>query len=142
VRPAAHETRGHVFELRQFDLQFAFVRACALREDVEDQSGAINDPTLRELLEVALLDRRQRVIDQDQVGVGRLFLRLEFLGLAAADEEFGIRALDARAQGADHAGAGGTRKFAEFGQGLWVVASQPLRLQQQRAFTFARPFKQ
>jgi hypothetical protein len=46
-----------VLELRQLDLQLAFVRARALREDVEDQAGAVDDATLQQLLEVALLHR-------------------------------------------------------------------------------------
>ncbi len=56
--PAAHQARGHVLELREFDLQFALVRARALGEDVEDQSGAIDHAALRELFEVAFLHRR------------------------------------------------------------------------------------
>jgi hypothetical protein len=71
VGPAAHQARGHVLELGQLDLQLAFVRTRALGEDVEDQAGAVDDAALGELLEVALLHRRERVVDQDQVGSSR-----------------------------------------------------------------------
>jgi hypothetical protein len=104
-----------VFELRKLDLQLAFMRARALGEDIEDQPGAIDHATLRELLEIALLHRRKRVIDEDQIGVGRLFLFFQFPGLAAADEKLRIRPFDARAQRADDTGSGGTGKLTEFG---------------------------
>ena len=46
VGPAAHQARGHVLELRELDLQLAFVAARALREDVEDQAGAVEHAAL------------------------------------------------------------------------------------------------
>ena len=60
VGPAAHQARGHVLELRQFDLQLAFGAARALREDVQDQAGAIDHATFQRALEVALLHRAER----------------------------------------------------------------------------------
>ena len=33
VSPAAHQARGQMHQLRQFDLQFSFVTACALQSD-------------------------------------------------------------------------------------------------------------
>ena len=44
-------------QLREFDLQLAFVAARALREDVEDQAGAVDHAALERLLEVAFLAR-------------------------------------------------------------------------------------
>src|SRR5690606_7858185 len=41
VGPAAHEARGDVLQLGEFDLQLALVAACAQREDVEDQAIAV-----------------------------------------------------------------------------------------------------
>ena len=69
VGPAAHQARGDVLELRQLHFELAFMTARALREDVEDETGAIQHPALDELFEVALLRRRQRMIEQHQVGV-------------------------------------------------------------------------
>src|SRR6185295_10583710 len=37
VRPAANEARGQVLEAGELDLQLAFVRTRALREDIEDE---------------------------------------------------------------------------------------------------------
>src|SRR4029077_4312110 len=41
VRPAAHQARRQVLEARELDLQLAFVGLRALREDLEDQFGAV-----------------------------------------------------------------------------------------------------
>ena len=55
VGPAAHQARGHVAQLREFDLQLAFVAARALREDVQDQAGAVDHAALQRLFQVAFL---------------------------------------------------------------------------------------
>src|SRR5690606_3627157 len=57
VRPAAHEPRRQVLEAGQLDLQLPFVALRALREDLEDQLGAVDDRDVPALLQVALLDR-------------------------------------------------------------------------------------
>ncbi len=48
-----------MFELRELDLQLAFVAARALREDVEDQAHTVDDAATELLFEVALLRGRQ-----------------------------------------------------------------------------------
>jgi len=63
VGPAADEARGKVLELCELDLYLAFVAARALGEDVEDQAGTIHDAAIETLLEIALLYRRQLVIE-------------------------------------------------------------------------------
>ena len=57
VGPAAHQARRHVAKLRQFHLQLAFEGARALREDVEYQPRAIDDPAFQGTFEIALLGR-------------------------------------------------------------------------------------
>jgi hypothetical protein len=64
-------------------------------------------------------------------------LHLDLFGLAAADEEFRIRFLDARRQRADDRRARRTCQFAEFAQRVAAVFTNPLRLDQQRALAFA-----
>ena len=59
-----------MLELRQFDLQLALEAACALREDIEDQAAAIEHAHAGQLLEIALLAGRERMIDQDDLGLG------------------------------------------------------------------------
>ena len=51
------------------DFELALEAARALREDVENQSVAIEHSPLDELLEVALLAGRERVIDEHDVRV-------------------------------------------------------------------------
>ena len=69
-------------QLREFDLQLAFVRAGAPGEDVENQFGAIHHAPAAGLLEIARLARRQVVVDDDEVRAGFLAGPRELLGLA------------------------------------------------------------
>ena len=55
VRPLAAQARQDVLVLRQLDLQPALPRPRVLREDVEDQRGAVEHLHVQRLLEVALL---------------------------------------------------------------------------------------
>ena len=56
-----------VLQPRQFDLQLAFVALRAGGEDVEDQRGAVGNRHAQVLLEVALLRRRQSLVEDDAV---------------------------------------------------------------------------
>src|SRR5438270_4323197 len=66
---ASGEARQHVFELCKFDLQLAFAGTGVAGKDVEDQLGAIDDAGLHDLLDVALLRRREVVVKEDKVGL-------------------------------------------------------------------------
>jgi hypothetical protein len=131
-----------VLQLRKLDLQLAFVRARALREDVEDQARAVDDAALGELFEVALLHRRERAVDEDQIRIERLPLLGELRGLAGADVIARIGLLDARGQLPDDARAGRARELAKLIESDWVSAARLLRLQEQRAFAFSGSFEQ
>jgi hypothetical protein len=65
VGPAADQARGQVLQLGQFHLQLALVALGALGENVEDQAGAVEHPHIQALFQVALLGRRQRVVEDD-----------------------------------------------------------------------------
>src|SRR5581483_436865 len=133
MRPSAHEARREMLQLRELDLQFAFVRARALGEDVEDQSRAIEHAALQELLEIALLARRQLVIEDRELGPGRRREIGDLLRLAAADEETRIGDLTAAADDAGDLRAGRQRELPEFlGLGL-VIGAGKLEMDQQRA---------
>jgi hypothetical protein len=126
-----------VLQLRELDLQLAFVRARALRENIENEPGAIDDAALGELFEIAFLHRRKRAVDEDQIGVERLPLQGEFLGLAGADVVARVRPVDTRRQRADDARARRARELAKLIESDRVGAARLLRLQEQRAFAFA-----
>jgi len=76
-----------MLELCKLDLKLTFESTRALREDVEDQPGTVDDPTLQERFEVALLARRQRMIENDEIGSQRLHRGMNFFRLAAAYEK-------------------------------------------------------
>src|SRR5438128_8690099 len=55
VVPHAGEARQQILQLRQLDLQPAFAAAGALREDVEDELGAIENFPREEIFQIAPL---------------------------------------------------------------------------------------
>src|SRR6185437_556886 len=87
VRPAADQPRRQMLQLRELDLKLAFGALRALRKNIEDQADAVDDAALQRTLEVALLRARQRVVEDDEVGVGRRAPRADFFDLAATGEE-------------------------------------------------------
>ncbi len=111
VGPAADQAGGEVAQLGQFHLQFAFVGLGPLGEDIEDQRGAVEHPALAGFFDVAFLDGRQRLADQDEIGRTVLDPRSQFLDLAAADVKTGVRAV---ARGRDDADDVRTRRAREF----------------------------
>ena len=58
VGPAADQPRGQVFELCQLHLELALETARSLGEDVQDQAGAVEHPTLKRRFQVPLDHRR------------------------------------------------------------------------------------
>src|SRR6185295_771990 len=69
VAPAAHQSRREVLQPRQVDLELAFVAARALAEDLEDEHRANDNGATEVALEVALLRRRQRLVEDDDLGL-------------------------------------------------------------------------
>ena len=63
VGPRPHQARALILQMRQFDLECAFLGGGALAEDVQDQPGAVDHLAGPGALQVALLHRRQRRID-------------------------------------------------------------------------------
>ena len=63
VGPGPHQAGALVFQMRQLDLERAFPGGGALAEDVQDQAGAVDHLAGPGALQVALLHRRQRRID-------------------------------------------------------------------------------
>ncbi len=102
-----------MLELGQFDLQLAFVRTRAQREDVENEAGASDHAALAVLFEIALLHRTQDVVDEDQVGVVDLLDLAQFVDFARTEQETRIRRVGPREQAGDDAGAGRRREFGE-----------------------------
>ena len=60
--------REVVLELRELDLELPLGAPRVLREDVEDQLGAVDDAGLERVLEGALLRRAELVVDEEHLG--------------------------------------------------------------------------
>ncbi len=107
-------------QLRKLDLQLALEGAGPLREDVEYEPGAVEDAALEALLEVALLTRRERVVEDDDLRALRHHRGADLFRLALADEEPRVgraaRARDHR----DRRGAGRARQILKLAQGRLV----------------------
>ena len=65
--PAPTSRGSRYLQLRELDLQLAFPRARAPREDVENELGAIDDLPADLLFDVPQLRRRQLVVEDDDV---------------------------------------------------------------------------
>jgi hypothetical protein len=87
MSPLSDQTRHQVGELRELHLKLAFSRTRSLREDVEDERGAVDDFEPRHLGDVPLLHRRERIVGDEEVGALRLRQRADLLDLAAPEIE-------------------------------------------------------
>ena len=58
-----------MLQLRQLDFEFALEAARAAREDIQDETTAVEHAHAAQAFEIALLARRQRVIEQNQFGI-------------------------------------------------------------------------
>ena len=66
MRPRPDETRPLILEMGEFDLQHTFAGRGALAEDVEDQAVSVDDFTRPRTLQVSLLNRCDRRVDDHQ----------------------------------------------------------------------------
>ncbi|MNV54963.1 hypothetical protein D3C71_1471790 [compost metagenome] len=77
-----------MIQLSQFDLQFAFVSARALGENVENQASAVQHPALENPLQIAFLTGREDVVEDHQIRLENLDLIAQLLDLATANQVF------------------------------------------------------
>ena len=118
VRPPAYQTAADVLQLRKLDFQLALEAARTLREDVEDERVAVEHPAANVRLEIALLARRERVIDEDDVRLVDFRHRAQLIRLAAADKEPRIGSLAAARDRRNRPGAG---RFGELLELLQIL---------------------
>ncbi len=124
--PAAHQPAALIGEMRQFDLQAAFARRGALAEDFEDQRRAVEHLHLPGALEIALLDRRELGIDDDDFGFEPARLGRDLLDLAAADQGRRRRARQRHDVRGDDVEADGRRQPDRFVKTGLRIAPRPL----------------
>ncbi len=94
VGPRAHEARALIQDARQLDLQAALFRPCPEAEDFEDQPGPVDDLHAEAFLEVALLNRGQRAVDDSQRAVFGFKVRRHAIHDTAGQQEGGIDLAD------------------------------------------------
>ena len=144
MHPLPGQPRAQVFELGQFDLEFAGLAAGVLGEDVQNQLAAVDHLACQVAFQVALLGGRQIVVEDDHPCVEFLPAAFDLGDLARADERGRPRAGAQRLQGvAGHRQARGRAEAAEFlqrfvhGQPRRVgpgLAGRPIDTDQERAF--------
>ena len=92
--PAAHQPPGLIIEMGELDLQPALRGRRALAENLQDEPGAVDHLGLGLVLEILLLDRADRRVDDQQFGLGLAHRVGDPLDLAAAEQGGGPRLAD------------------------------------------------
>ena len=112
--PHSRQARQQILQLRQLDLQPAFAAASALRENVENQLGAIEHLAREQIFQIASLRRRKFVVENDRSDVLILERFLDHLGFAFADVIRRGRFLQFLRDGIDDFRAGRAGQLAQF----------------------------
>jgi hypothetical protein len=121
VRPQPAHAREVVLQLRELDLQLALGAVGVVGEDVEDDGRAVDDRQAQLALQVALLTRRELVVDGDDVGVGRVGGGLDLLDLAGPQIGVGVRLVAVLDGLPDDRHAGRAQQLAQLGEILAVL---------------------
>ena len=82
----AGQTRQSVSQLREFDLEFAFLGARTPRKDIQDQACAIDYLRLEDVFQILGLAWRQFVIENDDVDALENNLLADLFDFATANE--------------------------------------------------------
>ena len=121
--PHPPHPRKVVFELRELDLKLALGCDRMLREDVEDELGAIDDAELELVLETPLLPRIEVVVDDQRFRFRHKDGRFQLGELSLAHVGARLRCRTALHELADGLDAGGAQKLAHLRQLLFLVHS-------------------
>ncbi len=116
VGPRPHQPALLVVEVRKLDLQHALAGRGALAEDFEDKARAIEHLGLGFGFEIALLHRRERGVDEQQLDLTLLDLLRDRLDLAAAEEGPRLDLAHLDDLGEDHLDPNGISEALELGQ--------------------------
>ena len=99
VGPASDQPALLVIEMRKLDLQHAFLGGGPAAEDFENQPGAVDHLDLPFRLQIALLHRRERMVDDDQLRSRAVDQLLDLEHLALAEQRRRPRIGDRHDQG-------------------------------------------
>mgnify|MGYP000668039441 CR=1 FL=1 len=124
--PGAHEAAALVVQRRKLDLQAPFMGTGSGAEYLEDEPGTVDYLGLPGLFEVALLNWRQPVVDDDQADALLLDCRLDAFDHPFADKGCGRDTAQRSELGQTHVevdGAGQTHRLFEPGVAVSGVAA-------------------
>src|SRR6266487_5882780 len=114
VMPHASQSRQKILQLRELDLQPALAAAGALRENVENQLGAIKHLAREQILEVASLSWRKFVIENHGGDLSILQRTFDPFRFAFSDVVGRSRFLQFLRDRVDDFGAGRAGQLAQF----------------------------
>jgi hypothetical protein len=86
MRPGPNQAAALIAECCKLDLQYAFMRARTLAENLENETGAIDNFGLPFALQIALLHRRHRRVDHHKIDTMQLDFPFETLQMAGAEQ--------------------------------------------------------
>src|SRR4029453_14396379 len=122
--PHPSEVRQKILKLGQLDLQSALPAARALRKDIEDQLGSIENLSREQILQIAALRGRKFIVKNDRghlLILTRVFDRFRF---AAADIVRSSRFLQLLRDSINYLRPGGIRQLSQFVERILQI---PLR---------------
>jgi hypothetical protein len=108
-------------QLRQLNLQFAFLGPGALGENIENQGSPVEHLAIEDQFQVAALGGRKLIIENNRIDVLLPAFARELVGFAGANERsshWRIEFLDAIPDDLTSRGRG---QFMEFGEGILEV---------------------
>ena len=142
MRPAPDQPRRQMLELRELHLQLAFESAGPLGEDVQNERDAIEHAAFELGLQVALLGRRERVIEDHDFGVVVDDPLANFVQLAAADEEASIGRAPSAGDRRHGQSTGGNCEVGELFEVVAAVTVLECDMNQYGTFAAIRSFEQ
>ena len=83
---ASAQPGQHVLQLRQLHLQLALTGAGVFGKDIEDELSAVDHSRVNQFLDIALLRRREVVIEKQQIGRNRGHRAGDFFQLSLSHE--------------------------------------------------------
>ena len=131
-----------MLHLRQLDLQLALVGTGALRKNIENQPGAIDDSSIQRLFEIALLGRTQSMIDEHDLGAGVVEQLPQLLHLASTEEKARINLTKRCSKGTGDFGAGRQGQGVELLPGFSARCVAQSHMNEDGPLAVARSVKQ
>ncbi|MGY4217090.1 hypothetical protein ACVMFB_003589 [Bradyrhizobium sp. USDA 4522] len=126
--PGPHQTAALIVEMGELDLQRAFLGLGAAAEDFQDQAGAVEHLGAPGLLEIALLDWRQRAIHHHELDLVAGDEAVDLLNLALAEIGRGPNLADRRDHGVHHREVDRTSEAGGFLDPRFIVADRRICL--------------